>query len=353
MRRFLPETLDAVWRSRAPLRLGFGGGGTDIPVYSTQYGGCVLNATISMYAYSSVAPAKPGRVGIRLPVTGHIEEYDLDEMLQIRPSGPTTLVLGILQRFHREFGRLPGMEVSAWSDAPAGSGLGASSTLAVAVCTALAESLQIPMGEYDIARMAYEIERVELSMAGGQQDQYAAAFGGINFMEFHKDGSVLVNPLRVRDAILSELESSLVLYFTGISRESARIIDDQVATVSSGAGKSMEAMHRLKDEAVSMKAYLLRGEIPLFYQAINQGWMAKKETSGSISNPKIEMLFAEAMAAGAVSAKLSGAGGGGFVMFFTQPEKRSRVVARLSELGGQVYPVSFTHTGAHHWSVKI
>jgi len=313
----------------------------------------VLNATISMYAYASVAPEESGKVGIRLPVTGHIEHFDADELAEIRPCGPTTLLAGILRRFTLEFGRLPGMEVSAWSDAPAGSGLGASSTLAVTVCTALAASLRIPLGEYDIAHLAYEIEREELGMAGGQQDQYAAAFGGINFMEFHQDGSVLVNPLRVRDSILSELESSLILYYTGVSRESARIIDDQVSTVSSATGKPMEAMHRLKDEAIAMKAHLLRGEIPLFYEAINQGWLAKKQTAQTITNPKIEALFEEAMAAGAVSAKLSGAGGGGFVMFFSRPEKRSQVVAKLGELGGQVYPVSFTHSGAHHWSVKL
>jgi D-glycero-alpha-D-manno-heptose-7-phosphate kinase len=313
----------------------------------------VLNATISMYAYASVAPADAGKIGIRLPVSGHIEYHDAEAVGDIQPTGPTTLLAGILRRFTREFGRLPGLEVSAWSDAPAGSGLGASSTLAVTVCSALAAALRIPLGEYDIAQMAYEIEREELGMTGGQQDQYAAAFGGINFMEFHRDGSVLVNPLRVRDAIQSELESSLILYFTGVSRESSRIIDDQVSSVSSGTARSMTAMHRLKEEAVAMKAHLLRGEIPLFYNAINQGWMAKKETAGSISNPKIETLFTEAMAAGAVSAKLSGAGGGGFVMFFSRPERRSQVVAKLGEMGGQVYPVSFTHMGAHHWSVKL
>lgn len=338
-------------RARAPLRLGFGGGGTDVPAYSTRHGGCVLNATISMYAYASVAPRNDGKIVVELDSLNHTEAFDPAGLGGIRPGGKSALIVGILRRFSKDYGPLPPLTLSAWSDAPPGSGLGSSSTMAVVVCTALAEVLRVPLGEYDVAHLAYEIERVELGMSGGQQDQYAAAFGGVNFMEFHQDGGVLVNPLRIRGSTLHELESSLVLYYTGVSRDSARIIEDQIHAAESAPGRSLEALHRIKEEAVSMKKHLLQGNLGAFYGALNAGWKAKKESAASISNPQIESLVADAMDAGAVAAKVSGAGGGGFIMFFGPPERRSKIVKKLLGHGGQVYPVSFTKTGSHHWGM--
>jgi len=339
-------------RARAPLRLGFGGGGTDVPAYSSRHGGCVLNATISMYAYASVAPRADTMIGVQLGSLQHQAEHDVSSLADLQPRGQTALVEGILRRFARDFGDLPPLDLVAWSDAPPGSGLGSSSTLAVVICIVLAESLGIPLGEYDVARLAYEIERVDLGMAGGQQDQYAASFGGVNFMEFHEDGGVLVNPLRIKNSILSELESSLILYYTGVSRDSARIIEDQIRAAESTPGRSLEALHRIKQEAVAMKRHLLRGDLEAFYDALNAGWQAKKASAASISNARIEGLLEHAMSAGAIAAKLSGAGGGGFIMFFAQPERRASVVQKLLEHGGQVYPVNFTHDGAHHWGVS-
>jgi D-glycero-alpha-D-manno-heptose-7-phosphate kinase len=339
-------------RARAPLRLGFGGGGTDVPAYSSRHGGCVLNATISMYAYASVSARSDGRIGIQLGSLKHQAEHDPARLAHLEPAGPTGLVEGILRRFARDHGPLPSLDLAAWSDAPPGSGLGSSSTLAVVICTVLAEALGVPLGEYDAARLAYEIERVELGMSGGQQDQYAAAFGGVNFMEFHEDGGVLVNPLRIKSSILSELESSLILYYTGVSRDSARIIEDQIHAAESAPGRSLEALHRIKQEALAMKSHLLRGDLGAFYEAVNAGWVAKKQSSSSISNPAIEALVTRAMDSGALAAKLSGAGGGGFIMFFARPEQRADVVERLLEFGGQIYPVSFTKTGACHWGVN-
>jgi D-glycero-alpha-D-manno-heptose-7-phosphate kinase len=337
-------------RARAPLRLGFGGGGTDVPAYSSRHGGCVLNATISMYAYASISPRRDNRIGIQLGSLKHQAEHDPAELGKLEPEGPTGLVQGILRRFARDYGRLPSFNLSAWSDAPPGSGLGSSSTLAVVICTVLGEALRIPFGEYDLARLAYEIERLDLGMAGGQQDQYSAAFGGVNFMEFNEDGGVLVNPLRIKESVLNELESSLVLYYTGVSRESAKIIQDQIHAAEASSKKTLEALHRVKGEALALKKHLLTGDLPSFYEAINAGWRAKKESSDSITNPQIENLVTQAVAAGAVAAKLSGAGGGGFIMFFTPPEKRSRVADVLVQNGGQIYPVQFTKKGVQTWT---
>jgi len=344
--------LQTTTRARAPLRLGFGGGGSDIPAYSSQFGGCILNATISMYAYASVVPSRSGFIEIHLPDLPYKEQFSTTEILDFDRSSPSALIRGILSRFFTTYGPLPPMEVTAWSDAPAGSGLGSSSTLVVAICNAIASALGIPLGEYDLAHLAYEIERIDMKMAGGQQDQYAAAFGGVNFMEFHTDGSILVNPLRIKNAVLSELESSLLLYFTGVSRLSANIIQDQISSVSSGTGGSTDAMHRLKEEALSMKRSLLRGEIPAFYTALNQGWEEKKKTSRSISSSQIESIVETAKKSGAQAAKLSGAGGGGFIMFFVAPEMRQSVAKRLLQFGGQIYPVNFTHLGSETWSLK-
>jgi D-glycero-alpha-D-manno-heptose-7-phosphate kinase len=352
MKKSLHEQTKLI-RARAPLRLGFGGGGTDVPAYSSRNGGCVLNATISMYAYASLAPRSDNMVGVRLGSLRHHAEHPVCAINDLQPSGPTALVDGVLRRFARDHGDLPAMDLSAWSDAPPGSGLGSSSTLAVAVCTALAEFLRIPLGEYDVARLAYEIERVELAMDGGQQDQYAASFGGVNFMEFHADGSVLVNPLRIKDSILSELESSLILYYTGVSRDSARIIADQIRAARSAPGRSLEALHRIKEEAIGMKGHLLRGDLRSFYNALNVGWIAKKQSADSISNPYIDKLFECAMSAGAVAAKLSGAGGGGFIIFFARPEDRSSVTEELLKHGGQIYPVTFTGQGAQLWHAEF
>lgn len=339
-------------RGRAPLRLGFGGGGTDVPAYSSRFGGCVLNATISMYAYASVTPGTDRKIGLKLGNLKHQNEFEISSLAQTKPQGQATLAEGILRRFARDYGQLPPLDLTAWSDAPPGSGLGSSSTLAVVICTVLAEALKIPMGEYDVARLAYEIERVELGMAGGQQDQYAASFGGVNFMEFHHDGGVLVNPLRIKGSILSELESSLILYYTGISRESARIIQDQISAAQTDTGKSLEALHLIKKEAVAMKQHLLRGDLNAFYDALNAGWVAKKTSAKTISNPRIEEIFTCAKDAGATAAKLSGAGGGGFIMFFAPPEQRANVIERLLAQGGQVFPVNFTVDGAQHWEVN-
>lgn len=346
------NNMEKAIRGRAPLRLGFGGGGTDVSAYSCRYGGCVLNATISMYAYASVVPRTDRRVSVQLGSLKHYVEHEVSSLAELQPKGQGALVEGILRRFARAFGDLPPLDLAAWTDAPIGSGLGSSSTLVVVICAVLAEALGIPLGEYDVAQMAYEIERVDMGMAGGQQDQYAASFGGVNFMEFHQDGGVLVNPLRIQGTIMSELESSLILYYTGVSRESAHIIKDQIRAAESTPGRSLEALHRIKEEATAMKKHLLRGDLAAFYEALNAGWLAKKESAASISNSRIEEVLKVAINAGAIAGKLSGAGGGGFIMFFAKPERRANVVKKLLQYGGQVYPVNFTQTGAHCWSVN-
>ena len=336
-------------RARAPLRLGLAGGGTDVAPYCDLHGGCVMNATIDRYAHATVEEGADGQLVLAA--------LDRDAHLSCAPdalqadAGPLQLLAGSYLRICRDYLRdtRPPLRISTWSDAPPGSGLGSSSTLVVALVTALAEYFNLALGEYEIARLAYEIERIDLGLAGGKQDQYAAAFGGFNFMEFQADERVIVNPLRMKDWVVAELEASLLLYFTGVSRESARIIDEQARNAASGATRSVDAMHQLKREAVQMKEHLLRGDLRAFAQTLQQGWVAKKQMASSISNPMIDALEAVAMANGALATKVSGAGGGGFMMFVCDPADRIRLGRALIAEGGSLLDFHFNPGGAVAW----
>jgi D-glycero-alpha-D-manno-heptose-7-phosphate kinase len=251
-------------RARAPLRLGLAGGGTDVAPYCDLHGGCVMNAAIDKYAYATDRCRERWPGGLRGAGSRRARRVAPAEL--DANAGPVQLLAGAYLRISHDYlgGERPPLRIRTWSDAPPGSGLGSSSTLVVALVAALAEYFSLALGEYEIAHLAYDIERVDLGLAGGKQDQYAAAFGGFNFMEFHAGDRVIVNPLRIKDWVSAELEASLLLYFTGVSRESARIIDEQARNAASGAVNPIEAMHQLKAEAVQMKEHLLRGDLPGF-----------------------------------------------------------------------------------------
>ncbi|GMO64607.1 MAG: dehydrogenase [Treponemataceae bacterium] len=344
-------------RAKAPLRLGLAGGGTDIANYYNKYGGYVLNATIDMYAYciietdSAIKKEKNKKIifnALDLAVT---EEYDSLPVLPV--SKELKLLSGIYNRIVKDFcdGKPLSFTMTTFSDAPAGSGLGASSTLVVAIIKAFCEWLNLPLGEYDIASLAYKIERQDLGLAGGKQDQYAATFGGFNFMEFYADEKVIVNPLRLKRWIRNELEASLVLYYTGVSRESANIIREQISNTEKNVEKSTESMHELKKQAVFMKESLLRGECGKFSESLHQGWLAKKNIAHSISNSFLDEIYDYALANGAQSAKISGAGGGGFMMIYCNPVNKVRLINALKKKEGIVFTPSFTEIGTQAWTI--
>jgi D-glycero-alpha-D-manno-heptose-7-phosphate kinase len=211
--------------------------------------------------------------------------------------------------------------------------------------------LRLPLGEYDLAHLAFEIERKDIGLRGGAQDQYAATFGGVNFMEFHENNHVIVNPLRVKQWILSELEVSSVLYYTGVSRSSDRIIAQQIQSYKSGGGKSVEAVHQLKRDAVAMKEALLRGNIRRFGEILGRSWETKRNLADQISNLEIENIMAVAREAGAWAGKVSGAGGGGYIVFIVDPVNRVRLINTLNELDGDVVSFRFEPNGASAWTV--
>ncbi|MEO5705655.1 MAG: dehydrogenase [Alteraurantiacibacter sp.] len=334
-------------RARAPLRLGLAGGGTDLAPYCDEYGGAVLNVTIDRYAHAYVQPATGGL---------HLRAADLDvsetiENPALLDAAQLKLHRAVHQRFMQDLfgGQSVDLSVTTSVDSPPGSGLGSSSALVVALVEAYRKYFGVPLGPYEVARLAFVIEREDLAMAGGRQDQYAATFGGLNFIEFLADGRTIVNPLRVSRAIAAELEVSLVICFSGQSRESSNIIESQQRGMRSADPAALQAMHDLKGDAIGMKSALLSGRIDEMATILNRSRAAKNRTALGIETALINTLQEIGLAAGAHACKVSGAGGGGFIMFLVPPEQSHSLIKVLEANGAQASAVKFTQTGAESW----
>ncbi len=339
-----------IYRSKAPLRIGLAGGGTDVSPYSDQFGGAILNATISMSAHASIEPLAGNAIIIEALDRKEEQRFEWSASLPI--DGNLDLLKGVYNRIHKDYGvPLTGFRLSTFVDAPAGSGLGTSSTLVVAIIGAFVEMFKLPLGDYDIAKYAFDIERNDLQLAGGKQDQYAATFGGVNFMEFLADDEVIVNPLRIRPEYMHELQNNLVLYFTSTSRESATIIKEQVKNVNSKNEKSIEAMHQLKAQAKMMKEAMLKGRLHEIGEILDFGFQQKRLMAENISNSSIESIYDAAKKAGAMGGKISGAGGGGFMIFYCPGNSRHKVIETLNSFGGSTRNYTFTKHGLTTWTV--
>ena len=337
-------------RSKAPLRIGLAGGGSDVSPYSDLYGGAILNATINMYAYATIVPKEDGK--IVLHAVDKKERLVMESTNLLEINGELDLLKGIYNRIVKDFVKKPlSFELVTYVDAPPGSGLGTSSTLVTAILGAFVEWFKLPLGEYDIARLAYQIEREDLQMAGGKQDQYAATFGGFNFMEFYKDDKVIVNPLRIRSKVMNELAYSIVLYYTNTSRVSADIIKKQQKNVTDKQSHSIDAMHNIKKQAVMMKEALLKEELMKIGDLLGYGYEYKKQMAQGIATPFMEEIYQTAIDAGATGGKISGAGGGGFMFFFCPENTRHNVIKALEEKGGYVKRYQFVNEGLTTWSI--
>lgn len=336
-------------RSKAPLRIGLAGGGTDVSPYTDEHGGAILNLTINLSSYAFLKPTNNHKIILKSVDRNESFEYNAQSFLEI--DGNLDLHKGVYNSIVQKFnhGKPLSFELTTYSEAPAGSGLGTSSTMVVAILGAFSEWLHLPLGEYDMARLAYDIERSDLGMQGGRQDQYAATFGGVNFMEFFAEEKVVVNPLRIKDSILQELQHNLLLYYTNTSRVSAEIIKSQVDHIKKGSDKSITAMHDLKKQAFQMKECLLWGKVDDIGEILNFGWKSKKNLTEKISNSSIDEIYETAIKSGATGGKISGAGGGGFMIFYCPDNTRYEVMKNLARFDGRFENYNFTQHGLITW----
>lgn len=340
-----------IFRSKAPLRIGLAGGGTDVSPYCDLYGGAILNATISLYAHASIEILNEKKVILNPIDKNEPEQFELQNEIPVDEKNK--LLKGVYNRIQKDFNiNKTGLKISTFVDAPPGSGLGTSSTLVVAVIGAFAEMLKLPLGEYDMAHYAYDIERNDLQLAGGRQDQYAATFGGVNFMEFYANDKVIVNPLRIKPEYLYELENNLLLYYTSTSRESAAIIKQQSKNVTDKKESSIEAMHQLKQQAQLMKEALLKGKIAEIGEILDYGFQQKRKMAEGISNDLMDDIYEAAKKAGATGGKISGAGGGGFMIFYCPANTKYNVIKSLEKFGGYHKNYQFVEHGLKTWTIE-
>lgn len=340
----------AVIRSRAPLRVSFCGGGTDLAEYASDRGGLVLSATVERYAHAALRRVESDGICVMSLDYDAIARYDIDSPLIY--DGKFDLIHACLRRLCINPDARRGLELSLETDAPPGSGLGASSAVVVAVLAALATWQRLDVSRYELAALAYEIERKDVGIAGGMQDQYAAAFGGFNLIEFHGEGDVVVNQLRVDEDVIRELECNSLLVFTGGTRLSSHIIESQVKRYEEGRADVVGALDEMKALAMLAKKALLRGRLRELGELLHEGWLLKQVTSSAVTNDVIDLLYQEARALGAVGGKMSGAGGGGFMFLICPFDRIPAVRARLTELGASVQRVRFERDGVHAWSSR-
>lgn len=333
-------------RAKAPLRIGIAGGGTDVDPYASEKGGLVFNTTIDKYAYCTLIPNNTTTMTVISPDYGTFTQELTGEFLDY--DGNSDLVKAAVNHF----GVRQGFKAFIRSDVPPGSGLGGSSTLMVAIIKAFAEWQKIKMSKADLALLAYRLEREEIGLSGGKQDQYAAAYGGFNMMYFSKKG-VEVKPLKVKDSLIKELEERSILCFTGKSRDSADIIDSQVKEMKSHNEKSDEAYDETKRLAGSIGRSMQLGDIDGAAAQLNLAWIQKKKFSSKVANPLIDDLYKTAMRNGAVGGKVSGAGGGGFMYFICAPGKKEKLVKKLTEKGAEIMEFSFDPKGARTGGLDV
>lgn len=333
-------------RSRAPLRISFAGGGTDIEPYLSEKGGVVLSTTINRYCYGTLLPRTDQEI--------HVESLDMEMFAKylasqrLKFNGQLDLVKAVLRKFE---GWNQGFSLFLHSDAPPGSGLGSSSTMVVVLLGLFRQWLNLPWSNYDLANLAYEIERLDLGIRGGKQDQYASVFGGFNFIEFYHDATV-VNPLRIAPSIINELEYHLLLCYTGKTRLSANIIASQVESYIKKKETSLQALDQLKSITIAMKNALLQGKLNLFGELLHQAWLQKKQLAGGISNEKIDSLYHMAMNKGALGGKILGAGGGGYLLLYCPYNRKHIIAGQIEKYGGMVTLFSFENQGLSTWKVQ-
>jgi len=329
-------------RAKAPMRISFAGGGTDVNLFMNSVGGMVLSATINRYCYGTLKKRHDHKIVIRS--TDYLKEVQADRIEDLVYNGELDLIKAVIKLMKPQFG----FELEIYSDAAPGSGLGGSASAAGVVAGLINYFRSDRLDEYQVAEIAYQAERVELNIAGGWQDQYASVFGGFNYIEFKSD-DVIVHPLKIKEEILDELECSLLFCNTGITRNSDPIIRSQLTPLEHKSTQMQEALELTRKYAIEMKNYLLRGDLTSFGKTLHQAWLVKKEFSTAISNDRINQIYEIGIQNGALGGKVLGAGGGGYIVFFCPPIKKHQIARMVAEVGVKIEDFFFDFRGLRTW----
>ena len=328
-------------KAKSPVRISFAGGGTDLTTYFTREDGVVLNTTINKFSHAILQKRKDKKIVIH--------SYDFDICLrfknikEIEYNGELDLIKSVIKLLNPNFG----FELVTYSDVPTGSGLGGSAVVLSAIIGTFNNFRINKLNSHDIAELAFQAERIELGLSGGWQDQYSTVFGGFNFMEFTEEENI-INPLRISEDILNELEDSLVLCYSGMSHNSADIHDSQKENMK----KEKEFAEITKEIAYKMKSRLLKGRLDDFGELLHKAWTAKKHFSSKISNKYLDDIYSFALKNGALGGKLLGAGGGGYFLFYVPTFKKLKFMALLKNKGYEIDTFTFDEVGLRSWITK-
>lgn len=339
------ENKEIVIRAKAPLRISFAGGGTDVNYYIESKGGAILSATINKYCFGTLKKRNDNKIVI------YSKDFDLrveiENSKSIQYDGKLDLLKAVIKLMQIDCG----IDLYFQSDVPPGTGLGGSASVASVAAGLLNHVKEDKLDDYQLAEIAFQAERVEIGIAGGWQDQYAAVFGGINFIEFKSD-DVVVHPLRIKEEILNELECSLLLCYTGQTRSSGDIHKKQTKAYICKNKLVVDALDKTRDFAFNMKNALLKGDLLKFGQLLREAWLVKKEFDKEVSNSVIERLYEIGTEAGAICGKVLGAGGGGYILFFCSPLNKLDVAKALESHGGVIMDFNFEFKGLHTWAAR-
>jgi D-glycero-alpha-D-manno-heptose-7-phosphate kinase len=326
---------------RSPVRISFGGGGTDLPSYYEQFGGAVLSTAINKYFYTILGKRSDGRVQVISSDLRMFETWQGLAQMQVR-GNPLEIPLAVLQEMNWD----TPVDLFLASEIPPGTGLGSSASVCVNVLKTLTTYAHQPLSKYDLAEKAFHVARHVLGKNIGKQDEYAAAFGGLNYITFYPEGRTLVEPLRLAPGLLRELQSDLMLFFTGAAHSSWAILKEQEASTRHGSGSTVEALHEVKSLGLQMRRALEQENLRLFGEFLHQGWMAKRRISSKISDERIDGLYSLARGRGALGGKITGAGGGGFLLLYCEPACQPAVREAMLARGVQEMTFAFDTQGA-------
>lgn len=331
-------------RAKAPVRVSFGGGGSDTSTYFSDNGGAVINATISIYSHATLKVRDDRKISIHsLDLKETIFFNNIDDLLSYE--GKFALIQSVIKAIRPSFG----FELFIYSDFPMSSGLGGSAVVTAAILGCFNQFRHDKWDKHDLSEIAFQAERIHLGVAGGWQDQYATVFGGLNFMEFNNDQNI-INPIRLNKQIILELEESLILCYTGTTHDSGNIHDDQKKQTENTDVK--ERISSNVELTYEMRNHLLRGRLNEFGRCLDKAWKLKRSFSSKISNPWLDEIYEGAIQNGALGGKLLGAGGGGYFLFYVSSFNRHRLMNWIKERGLYHTPFIFEEQGLQSWTVR-